>query len=278
MNDLVYTIENSKMLHYADDTKIYLSHSEPQIIEGGINRDLESARLWFKENGMMPNPKKYQAIVLGSKGCDINFQCANETIPTSNEINLLGVTLDSKVKFDAHVASVCGKVGGQVNALNRLKKILPCKVKELLYRAFVLPHFYYCSCSQVWHHCGSRKSKERALRYVYKDKTSAYHELLQRIGLGTTLENRCVQVMLITINACFQGTVPTCIKKLVKMRNSKYDLRGDNTLSLPKVNTAKHGLNSFRYFAAKQWNSIPNELRLKAGGPEFNKQVRNIEF
>ena len=62
------------------------------IVEGGINRDLESTRLWFKENGMMPNPKKYQAIVLGRKGCDIKFQCANETIPTSNEINLLGVT------------------------------------------------------------------------------------------------------------------------------------------------------------------------------------------
>jgi len=30
MNDLVYTIENSKMLNYVDDTKIYLSHSEPQ--------------------------------------------------------------------------------------------------------------------------------------------------------------------------------------------------------------------------------------------------------
>ena len=91
-----------------------------------------------KKTEMMPNPKKYQAIVLGSKGCDINFQCANETIPTSNEINLLGVTLDSKLKFDAHIASVCRKVRGQVNALNRLKKILPCKVKELLYRTFVL--------------------------------------------------------------------------------------------------------------------------------------------
>ena len=83
--------------------------------------------------------------------------------------------------------------------------------------------------------------------------------------------------MLITINACFQGTGPTCIKELVKMRNNKYDLRGNNTLSLPKVNTTKHGLNSFRYFAAKQ-SEFPNELRLKAGGLEFNKQVRNIEF
>ena len=54
------------------------------------------------------------------------------------------------------------------------------------------------------------------------------------------------------------------------MRNNKYDLRGNNTLSLPKVNTTKHRLNSFRYFTAKQWNSIPNELRLKAGGLDFN--------
>ena len=60
----------------------------------------------------MANPKKYQAG-------DINFHCDNETIPTSNEITLPGVMLDSKLKFDAHVASVCPKVGGQVNALNR---------------------------------------------------------------------------------------------------------------------------------------------------------------
>ena len=111
-----------------------------------------------------------------------------------------------------------------------------------------------------------------------KQKTSAHHELLQRIGLGTTLENRGVQDMLITINACFQGTAPTCITELVKMRNNKYDLRGNNTLSLPKVNTTKHGLDSFRYFAAKQWNTVPNELRLKAGSLEFNKLVRNIEL
>ena len=175
----------------------------------------------------------------------LNFNVLTKRYP--RQMRLLGVTLNSKLKFDAHIASVCRKVGGQVNALNRLKKILPCKVKELLYRAFVLPHFYYCS--QVWHHCGTKKIEkvnERALRYVYKDKTSAYHELLQRIGLGTTLENRRVQDMLITINACFQGTAPTCIKEAVKMRNNKYNLRGNNMLTLPKVNTTKNGLNSFR--------------------------------
>ena len=31
--------------------------------------------------------------------------------------------MDSKLKFDAHVASVCRKVGGHVNALNRSQNI-----------------------------------------------------------------------------------------------------------------------------------------------------------
>ena len=38
MNDLVYAIENCKMINYADDTKIYLSHSEPQVVEGELIR------------------------------------------------------------------------------------------------------------------------------------------------------------------------------------------------------------------------------------------------
>ena len=61
------------------------------------------------------------------------------------------------------------------------------------------------------------------------------------------------------------------------MRNNKYDLRGNNILSLPIANTRKHGLNSFKYFAVNQWNSIPNELRLKAGGLEFNNNTLHVE-
>ena len=122
------------------------------------------------------------------------------------------------------------------------------------------------------------KVNESALRCVYKDKMSTYHELLQGISLETMLENHRVQDMLITINACFQGTSPTCIKEFIKMRNNKYDLRGNDMLSLAKANTTKHGLNSLTYFAVKQWNSLPNELCLKAGSLEFNKQVRNIKF
>ena len=122
------------------------------------------------------------------------------------------------------------------------------------------------------------RTNERALRYVYKDEETPYIKLLEWIGLNNTLESRRVQDMMITINKCFQNRVPIGIRNLIKVRNSKYDLRGCNILSLPKVNSTKHGLKSFRYFAAKQWNALPEEIRQMAGTKQLDSAVGNINF
>ena len=127
-------------------------------MEDGINLDLTNTIQWFQQNGMMANRDKYQAQVLGNTAHDFDIKCEEKPIPVSSEIQFLGVTLDNKLKFDSDIASICRKVGGQVNALNRLKKILNCKTKEALYRAFILPHLTYCS--QIWHYCGARNTKE----------------------------------------------------------------------------------------------------------------------
>ena len=113
------------------------------------------------------------------------------------------------------ITNICYKGFYNVN-------VLPCKTKETLYRAaFILPHFDYCS--QIWHHCGTRNTKkldkinERALRFVYKDKSNPYDKLVKRIGLQSSLEVRRIQDTLITINSCFCGRAPIPITNLFKV-------------------------------------------------------------
>ena len=160
--------------------------------------------------------------------------------------------------------------------------ILPCKTKEALYRAFILPYFTYCS--QVWHHCGTRnankleKVNERALRLIYKDNFTSYQTLLKWIGLNNTLETRRIQDMLVTVNSCFQGRVPATINRLINIRRSSYNLRGVNVLSLPKVNSTKYGLKRFSYYAAKHWNALPESIRSLAGSKDFICKVRGLTF
>ena len=104
---------------------------------------------------------------------------------------------------------------------------------------------------------------ERALRcIVFKDKSASYQDLLERIRL-LSMETRKMQDMLLTINNRISDKAPRAIKNLITLRSSKYNLRHDHILSLPKVNTTKYGLKSWRYFASKKWNELANDIRTR---------------
>ena len=86
--------------------------------------------------------------------------CEGTVIPTQDEMELLGVTIDNKLKFEGQTRKICRKVSHQIAVLNRLKKIcllnLDIGLLRLdIYRAFIAPHFNYCS--ESWrHHRGKR--------------------------------------------------------------------------------------------------------------------------
>ena len=58
---------------------------------------------------------------------ELNFKCDNTTLVLTREIELLGVTVDNKLKFENHTWSICRKVAQQVAVLQRIKKILSYK-------------------------------------------------------------------------------------------------------------------------------------------------------
>ena len=184
MNDLAHAIKHCRIVNRAHD------------VQNNLNIDLENATLWFIQNGMKPNPDKYQAMVLGKTEDKFNFKLADIDIKTTEKTCLLGVVLDNELTFEDHISSICRKVSAQISALNRLKNILPLKTKESLYRAFILPYFNYCN--QVWHHCGKRNTVKiekvnlRVLRYLFKEKSASYQDLLERIRLPS-METRRIQ-------------------------------------------------------------------------------------
>ena len=77
--------------------------------------------------------------------------CEGTVIPIQDGLELLGVTLDSKLRFEEQIRKICREVSQQVAVLNCLKKILPFELRTDMYHAFISPHFNYCS--ESWHHC-----------------------------------------------------------------------------------------------------------------------------
>ena len=89
------------------------------------------------------------------------------------------------------------------------------------------------------------------------------------------MESRRIQDMLLTIHNSISNKAPRAIKNLINVRSFKYNLRRrEYVLSLPKVNTTKYGLKSWRYFAAKKWNELSNDIRIKEDTSEIVFRIR----
>ena len=59
----------------------------------------------------------------------------------AEEVGFLVVTVDDKLKFESQIKKIYRKVSQQITVLKRMKKFLPLKLGEKLYRAFIAPHF-----------------------------------------------------------------------------------------------------------------------------------------
>ena len=59
-------------------------------------------------------------------------------IERTTKTNLLGVVLDNNLKFDTHISGLCRKVRAQINTRNRLKNILPLRLKS-----HYIAHLFY---------------------------------------------------------------------------------------------------------------------------------------
>ncbi len=89
---------------------------------------------WFKTNQMVANPSKFQVMLLSLKTNDsIVLDIGNVSIDVVNSVKLLGITIDSRLKFDQHVAKLCQKANNKISAFSRVSNYLDKKQSLLLY-------------------------------------------------------------------------------------------------------------------------------------------------
>ena len=90
--------------------------------------------------------------------------------------------------------------------------------------------------------------------------TKIYEKLLNNIN-RPSLHNRRIHDMLTLVYKSFHGLATSYINELLIERNSSYNVRGKHSLGIPRVQSTKYGLHSFRYSASKYWNVVPEVLR-----------------
>ena len=105
MIDLFYECEDSIVASYVDETTPYSCATDIPSVALELQASATKLFSWFKNNHLKANPGKSH-ILLSSKKPEI---LSTDRIPlaASSHEKLLGVTIDSEVKFENHITELC---------------------------------------------------------------------------------------------------------------------------------------------------------------------------
>ena len=100
---------------------------------------------------MIANPGKFKAIIIKKDGTDTTgtkLQINENSVDSSSEVLLLGLTIDNKLNFSKHISELCRKAASNINALKRFKRyISDCDRKLRL----AMPMYCHTLTTVLWY-------------------------------------------------------------------------------------------------------------------------------
>ena len=132
---------------------------------------------------MKTNPGRHHLLLSINQNKLANIN--SNAIHKNSSEKLLGITIDTNLKFDIHVNNLCKKASQKLNALTRIVSLMNVDKRRTVMKAFIISHFHYCSL--VWMlydrdlNNKINRMNERSFRIVYGDNKSSFEELLRKV-------------------------------------------------------------------------------------------------
>ena len=182
INDIFFALKGVDICNFADDTTPYVCSSNLKTVLETLEDNSKLAIAWLETNYMKLNTDKGHLLISDNKNEQMWAKLDRDIFWESNNVKLLGITLDNNLKVDKHVSNICSKANKKLSTLTRVAKFLPFKKSRILFKAFTESQFKYCPL--VWMYHGRQiddkinKLHERALRIVYNDTFTSFEEFL----------------------------------------------------------------------------------------------------
>ena len=138
-----------------------------------LEHDASNPLYWFEIFSMKANPEKFQFMILSKKSYQPQKLSVNTfTIGKSDEVELLGLTIDKELNFSKHIDKVCHNPQHKLHALRQIRKYLSLEKAKMLGNSFIDSQFNYPPL--IWMFCRKRLSLEmqkfhhKTLKIIYQ--------------------------------------------------------------------------------------------------------------
>lgn len=216
---------------------------------------------WARENGLLLNAKKTQAIVFTNgvlRATIPDIVIDGVKIEYSDNVRNLGATMDVNLSFSAHARDISAKVFSRLRSLWSNYNILSWQTRMMLVKSLILPLFTYCG--SVYSTILSSKSiqvVERAfaacVRFVFgirrRGSTSEHLHRILGCSIMEFLKYRSISIFKLLAD-----------KLPGYLHDNLYQSRRSSLLIIPRHTSSQYN-KSFFVDVVSEFNMLPNAMK-----------------
>ena len=288
INDMTFSCNDLNIDLYADDSTMFQSGFKILDIQTRLQKNLDEIDKWCTLNNMALHPKKTKCMVIGSRymlqhSNQLSLKIGDTVLENVTEQKILGVYIDNMLNWHVQIDYVCKKINSKISLLKRILYLLSDDMKMLFYNSYILPVFDYCCI--IW-----GKDNKSYINKVHKLQKRIAKIILNKplrsptIGLYRELNwlsfsDRCKYNIAVLVYKTINNLAPSYLLELLSFsQNDKYCLRSSNHHDLvlmkrPRTNLFK---DSFNYYSAKIWNTIPVSIRNSSSISMFKNSYKSF--
>ena len=272
---------------YADDTQLYISFSASESDQAlsSLSSVLDRLYHWFCDNKLSINPSKTEYLLIGtplqtSKVLDSSIYFRDIKLSNTESARNLGVTFDSSLTFNSHIASVCRSAFFFIRQLRQLRSSLDFDSSVILANSIIHTKLDYCNSlfSGLPNLSISRlqRVQNSLARVVCRSRkfSCPTSSLLNRLHWLPVIQRIKFKIAVLTFKSLQSGK-PSYLSDLLVKYEPKRSLRSSSSgfLTVPDIRSA-FGRRSFSFTAPSIWNSLPSDLRLCSSLSTFCKRLK----
>ena len=289
IDNIVQHPSNSEMVLFADDAKMFLNVESNYDIEC-FQKDIESVCDWAIDWSISFNAKKCKILQLGTNAIDHIFEMkdgiARSNIEYVTEEKDLGILIDSKLKFRAHVGTVVSKANQMLGIIKRSFDNMGEFAFLNLYKSLVRPHLEYGNV--IWSPATVNEIiliegvQRRATAMIKKCKGLSYEERLRKLGIPT-LEYRRHRANLIQVYRLFSGIDRMDANVFFSLHNEdeagsvRAETRGHPRKLSKNRYVRRLGRDSFAFRVVNPWNKLPLDVVMAPNLNSFKSRL-NVHY
>ena len=264
INDIKNSLNYLNNVLFADDTCLFASNKNIEVLIESVNQDLRSVNNWLKANKLSLNIEKSNYIIFNRRKKippDIpNIMIDNVSLKKVPDINFLGFQITSNLSWNLHIKFISNKINKIRRILFLIRDSLTKSSKIMIYNSLVYPNLIYGNV--LW---------GKAPKSIMKTLIVSQKRLIRTImnvNVREHTNNLFIELKILKIDEinyyCTSLFVFKSINNMIFPRNyfnyNNNNLRNANELG-PTFVPSGQSQSSPKYYGCLMWNSLPDDVK-----------------